>query len=272
MKMNEKIFKNAKSTPFRAHKYNDTTIELHYLDDNDFYSTFIQKGRMYVWSSDGKDYRLFIDKGYYNAGERLFDDKINEIWIDYFNNFDEALKKIQKKYLLPGYIIFFVLFIGIFFLGMFLKDKYPDTGSTIYLVLMAILFIVSFVLIKKLNTIRSNAIEEERVKAEKRIKKYLGKKDFKDVLQSVTDYRDNYYKIDDIEVEEENKEDKEVNEDKKDIENEINDEDLDNESDDDDDDFDDDEDDEDLDEEDIKEEEKEKESNDEKTKSEDKNE
>ena len=68
MKINPKLYSAADSIePFETQEMsNGAKIELHYMDEEPFYMENINKSRFSAWSSaDGKNYKLFVDKGLY---------------------------------------------------------------------------------------------------------------------------------------------------------------------------------------------------------------
>ena len=102
MKYNDKQFFESKTEAFEVQEMNNgSTIELHYMDEEPFYMDNINRSRFSVWSSpNGKNYKLFIDKGLYEVTNELYTKDINEIWMEFWDKYD----KMRKKFL------FFFLF------------------------------------------------------------------------------------------------------------------------------------------------------------------
>lgn len=192
MRMNEKAFKNHVTTPFREHDYNGIKIETHFLNENSFFLETVNKGKFYMWSSDGKDYKLFIEEGYYKIAEVLFQDKINEVWIDYFNDAENDRIKFNKKVMFPILLVYFAVFLG----TSLLIQKFAPQFN---IFAMAFIVVVGFIGAKKLGNKINLIYEKHRVVAEGKIRKILGKKEFKDVLKNIGKYREKFYQFEDDE-------------------------------------------------------------------------
>ena len=48
---------------------------------------------------DGTSYRLFVEKGYYNTVPDLFQNEVNDIWLDFTNSIYGAQKKMTNLYM-----------------------------------------------------------------------------------------------------------------------------------------------------------------------------
>ena len=109
MKYNDKQFFESKTEAFEVQEMNNgSTIELHYMDEEPFYMDNINRSRFSVWSSpNGKNYKLFIDKGLYEVTNELYTKDINEIWMEFWDKYDKMRKKVLFFFLLPLVGVFF---------------------------------------------------------------------------------------------------------------------------------------------------------------------
>ena len=83
MKYNEKQFYQSKTEPIETQEMNNgSKIELHFMNDEPFFMENINKSRFLAWASaDGKNYKLFVEKGLYDVTNELYSKDVNEIWI-----------------------------------------------------------------------------------------------------------------------------------------------------------------------------------------------
>lgn len=215
MKILPKEYAKAQGEPFRVEDYRGAKLEFFYLDDRADYGKFAQRGRFSVWTSNGVDYRLFVDKGYYEAVEDLYGNEVNTIWLDFTNNIYGAHKKMSKLFML----VQLGIFAFVFALLMILPGLLPAIADTIFLVGMVVMFIgimvSSQIQQKKLKAL----VAEENQKASELIKESLGEEHFKNILEKQEKYYENYFKpaqdtetevVEEVlEIEEENQSNKE---------------------------------------------------------------
>lgn len=190
MKILPKEYAKAQGEPFRVEDYNGAKLEMYYLDDRNDYGKFAQRGRFSVWTSNGVDYRLFVDKGYYNAVGDLYRNDVNTIWLDFTNSIYGAHKKMSKLFM----FIQLGVFAFVFTLLMTLPVLLPDLSQTVFVIGMAIMFIgimvSSQIQQKKLRAL----VAEENQKASGLIKEALGEENFKDIMAKQEKYYEEYFK------------------------------------------------------------------------------
>jgi hypothetical protein len=69
MKLNPKIYKQLTQEPFDTQEINGKIVEFHYLNDTPYLFQFASKGRFAIWTSDGNNFKVLVEKRYY---EMLF--------------------------------------------------------------------------------------------------------------------------------------------------------------------------------------------------------
>lgn len=85
MKMLLKDYVKVVGIFFRVEKYNDVILEMYYLNDRSDFYKFVLCGRFFVWILDGVNYRLFVEKGYYELVIDFYINEVNIIWLDFIN-------------------------------------------------------------------------------------------------------------------------------------------------------------------------------------------
>lgn len=192
MKILPKLYASAQGEAFRVEDYRGSKLEFYYLDDQKDYGKYVSRGRFYVWTSDGTSYRLFVEKGYYNAVPDLFQNEVNDIWLDFTNSIYGAQKKMTNLYMWISLGIMALTLIGMYLAMTF----FPEVGQTIFLVVMVILFIGLFVgsnfQQKKLRAL----LEKENQEASAKIRGVLGEARFQGILDNQEKYYQEFFKFD----------------------------------------------------------------------------
>lgn len=189
MKMLPRDYAKAVGTPFRVEKYKDANLEMYYLNDrNDFYK-FAQRGRFSVWTSDGVNYRLFVEKGYYEAVPNLYKNEVNDIWLDFTNSIYGAQRKMSRKYMMVSMIVLLVV-LGA---SMLLQTLWAEQANNIFLAAMVVLFIGLFVSSNGQQKRLRSLVQEENKKATELIKNELGEEAFQEILDNQEKYYQKYF-------------------------------------------------------------------------------
>lgn len=189
MKMLPRDYAKAVGTPFRVEKYKDATLEMYYLNDrNDFYK-FAQRGRFSVWTSDGVNYRLFVEKWYYEAVPNLYKNEVNDIWLDFTNSIYGAQRKMSRKYMMVSMIVLLVV-LGA---SMLLQTLWAEQANNIFLAAMVVLFIGLFVSSNGQQKRLRSLVQEENKKATELIKNELGEEAFQEILDNQEKYYQKYF-------------------------------------------------------------------------------
>lgn len=99
MKLNARIYRSLDGEPVVTQQLDGKTVEIHYMNDTKYLSTYIPRGRFYLWTSDGKDYRLLVEKGFYQKVDYFFTEEINGTWVDFLDDLGETHSKTNRKFL-----------------------------------------------------------------------------------------------------------------------------------------------------------------------------
>lgn len=199
MKMLPKDYAKAVGTPFRVEKYNDATLEMYYLNDRSDFHKFASRGRFSVWTSDGVNYRLFVEKGYYESVTDLYTNEVNTIWLDFTNTIYAQQRKMSRMYMMVSMIVLLIV-LGA---SIGLQQIISDQADNVFLAAMVVLFIGLFVSSNRQQKKLRTLVSDENKKATQLIKDTLGETRFQGILEGQEKYYEAYYKSDDEVTEEE---------------------------------------------------------------------
>src|SRR5690554_2536409 len=196
MKMLPRDYAKAVGTPFRVEKYKDATLEMYYLNDRNDFHKFAQRGRFSVWTSDGVNYRLFVEKGYYEAVPDLYKNEVNDIWLDFTNSIYAAQRKMSRTYMTVSMIVLLVV-LGV---SMLLNQFIPEQANNIFLAAMVVLFIGLFVSSNRQQKRLRTLVSEETKNATQLIKDTLGEASFQNILDAQEAYYQKYFNTESADV------------------------------------------------------------------------
>lgn len=184
MRINPKLYSVAEGvTPIEVQSFDDRKVELFYMDDFEgVKEDFINKGQFAAWASeDGVNYRVFIEKGYYEAVGELYSEPINKIWVEFWDKTEQISNKLSKRIMIPIMVLSVIVCIGSMWLG--------NVGQYIAIGILVVAFIVMLVI----NSKTKKAIVAENIKSRDLIVKHLGQNRFDALLDAQKNYMDEYY-------------------------------------------------------------------------------
>ncbi len=198
MKLNQRIYDYAVEDKLieRQELRDGKSIEIYSLNEyQDIYTEFTNQGKFAVWSCvDNQNYRLYIEDGYYKKLEPLYKQRINQIWIDFWDECDKAVSKFRN-------IVMPIMLVAIlvFFIGGSILIKNQTIQLIVALVVAFVFIVFIFTFRKVINKRISNANQV----AVSKIKDILGEKRFEKLLEEQRSYIDTFFKYDEQEETEE---------------------------------------------------------------------
>lgn len=193
MKILPKIYKSVTDEPFRVENYNGKRVEFHRLENTPYLVKYAAKGRFAVWTSDGENYRVLVESGYYEECSELYQNSINNIWLDYTHFVYDTQRKIGKKYNLISLGVTALILVVVLLIS--LLGIVDDSAA--FIIGMVLLFVVVFFVSSNQQRKVTSEIQESNRTATKKIKKILGDRNFENLLQKQSNY---YYKYMEIDV------------------------------------------------------------------------
>lgn len=189
MKRNQKLYVVADNvTPVEVQEFNDRKVEIFLMDDFEgIKEEFVLKRNEFaVWTSvDGKNYRLFIENGYYDAVKDLYGEPVNKIWIEFWDKTDVISGKFQKMFIYPLMIVA----VAIAVITLAFQSKLPTFFPYIIIgVLVALFLSLIFV-----NMYVKKQIVKESNKSREEIVKHFGENRFDQLIEIQKTYMDDFY-------------------------------------------------------------------------------
>ena len=183
MKYNEKQFYQSKTEPFETQEMsNGAKIELHYMNEEPFFNENINKARFSSWASaDGKNYKLFIEKGLYEITSDLYSKEVNEIWMNFWATIDKMRKRYIFCIMLPMLAVFLTAFI---LMSIFIPNQVWGYIIALIIVLVSSLLASSML---------SKKMQIENINAASKVRDYVGLEKFKGIVDDQEKYIEKYY-------------------------------------------------------------------------------
>lgn len=188
MKLNERVFEVLNGEPVEVQNLDGHEVKIYILDDYpDVLNEFVNKGKFAVWSCvDGTNYKLAIEKGYYDELRELYSDKVNDTWLKFWDECEKISSTFSKKIVLPATAVIIVIFVVL----MALSNKMPGKLGTYLTLGLAIFYMLVILILRKLTTNKINIANQNALAV---IKKNLGEAHFNDLLERQRNYIDAYY-------------------------------------------------------------------------------
>lgn len=188
MKLNERVFEVLSGEPVEVQNLDGHEVKIYILDDYpDVLNEFVNKGKFAVWSCvDGTNYKLAIEKGYYDELRELYSDKVNDTWLKFWDECQKISSTFSKKIVLPATAVIIVIFVVL----MAISNKMPGKLGTYLTLGLAIVYVLVILILRKLTTNKINIANQNALAV---IKKNLGEAHFNDLLERQRNYIDAYY-------------------------------------------------------------------------------
>ncbi len=199
MKLNEKYYRLCQTEPIETQELEEgIMLEIHMMNDNPFFDKVIAGGQFSLWSvDDGNIYKVFLEKGYYEVMKELQTKKINQYWINFFNECESSRKKFVKRVAMPMVFIYAVILLLVSFV---MSANGSTNGTTVVLILAIVGTFAMFMFSKKVLTKKADNLNYQVIQ---RIKKVQGAKNFEALMKKQRQYCVDYFKIKPEMVEEE---------------------------------------------------------------------
>lgn len=187
MKINERVFEYFTGEPFEVQELPSRKIELFYLNDYPVVlEEFANQGKFAIWSSvDGNNYRLGIEKDYYEKLRELYTKEVNEIWTNFWDEAQKAQSNYMTRVIVPGMVaVILIAIISYFTLG-----KVNATANNGVMIGVAVIYLFAILFFRKFTTAKIN---ESHANSLDKIKKHLGENKFNDLLEEQRRFIDDY--------------------------------------------------------------------------------
>lgn len=197
MKLNQRMYRNIFTEPFMVQEIDGKKVAFHYLNDTPYFNQAIMQGRFATWTSDGNDFKILVEKGYYEVSKEFYTEEINAIWINFFTNAGAANKRLLKVLFLPVVAVFIALLV-VFMVVSVLKNYSTYVAIVGMVGLLFLNFYQSSTLKKK--------YEELTDETHAKIHDVLGEDGVESLVDRQEAYRKKFY--DDLQMEYETEEER----------------------------------------------------------------
>ncbi|MCR5786320.1 MAG: hypothetical protein K6G28_01285 [Acholeplasmatales bacterium] len=181
------------STPIEVQTVKKHQVEIYYMNDyKDVLEEFTRQNKFAVWSSkDGVNYRLAVEKDYYEQVKELYSVKVNESWLSFWDNCDVIQKNFSRRIVLP--ITALVIAVFLFLANWNNMFKNAQMNATVNLgltIAIPVVYLVAMMILRR-NVINKITLEQQNALND--IKAYFGEKKFDSLLKTQRTYIDSYF-------------------------------------------------------------------------------
>ena len=184
MKLNGKIYQQLTGEPFVSQEIDGKKIDFHYMNDTPYLFQYASKGRFAVWTSDGQNYRVLIEKTYYEALEDFYQEDVNKIWLNFLDKVGKTSKKFNLLFNIPALVLYLIVSI----LAVYV---FQDYTMQILLGMIVLVVIVNMVQGRIVNS----KVREENKNAQDEIRNLIGNERFDELVKAQEDHYQNYFKF-----------------------------------------------------------------------------
>ncbi len=184
MKLNPKIYKKLTAEPFDKQVVDGKNIEFHYMNDTPFLLQYASRGRFAVWTSDGQDYKVLIEKAYYEALQDFYQFGVNKIWLNFLERISTVSSKVNRWFIIPT-IILYIVVAGIAY------RFFPQYTLQILLGLIVLVVISNIFQSRLVN----KKVKQENIDAQDKIRTLIGIEDFDQLVKAQEEHYQAYFKF-----------------------------------------------------------------------------
>jgi len=189
MKMNMKMFKNL-NNPAEILDVEGKVVEVHFMNDTNYLAQYAGQGYFFAWSSDGKIYKLLVEKGYYEELDQLFLPEVNALQIKLYEDLSKSRRNIYLGLVLPVFVILVGLLIATYFVEQ-LNDYTMQIAIGGLLVFLIVNIFQSSYLRKKVDKLRNNYFDD--------LEAFFGEQKLDELVIKQREYHAEYFNFDDDE-------------------------------------------------------------------------
>ncbi len=191
MKLNPKIYAQLTQEPFDTQEINGKIVEFHYLNDTPYLFQFASKGRFAIWTSDGNNFKVLVEKRYYELLSDFYLPEVNTIWLNFLSKVGALSKKMNNWFMIPS----LVLYVVVAGLATWL---FPDYTMEILIGMVVLVIIGNIFQGRFLN----QKVAQENKNTQDEIRDYLGVERFNKLVDNQAVHYQEYFKFEEEPVQE----------------------------------------------------------------------
>lgn len=195
MKLNPRVFKNLNTEPFLEQDIDGQKVSFYDMNETQYLTQYAGRGKFAIWTSNGGDeYKVLIEKSYYEALEPFYSYDVNKIWLNFLTSASQITRKMSMWFLIPTMLIYLAIV-------AVATIYFPDQIIAVLLGLIVVIFGSNIIQTR----LTSNRVKEANINAQNQIRETLGNEVFDGLVQAQEDHYKAYFKF-----EEETQEDSEA--------------------------------------------------------------
>ena len=196
MKLNPKIYKQLTAEPFETQDVDGKIIEFHYMNDTPFLFQYASKGRFAVWTSDGQNYKVLIEKTYHEALRDFYQFDVNKIWLNFLERVGGISSKINRLFIIPTMLVYIIVASLAYF-------YFPELTLQILLG-MIVLVVISNIFQSRLV---NKKVKAENISAQDQIRALIGNDKFDELVKAQEEHYQEYFKFEEEPIVDESSQD-----------------------------------------------------------------
>ncbi|MFP4177601.1 MAG: hypothetical protein ACLFTZ_02445 [Acholeplasmataceae bacterium] len=186
MKLNTKVYKYlADKEPFETQEIDGKKVDFHYMNDTPFLFQYGSKGRFAIWASNGQDYKVLVEKSYYDVMKDFYQRDVNAIWLNFLERISVINRRINLMFIIPTLLIYLVI--------AFVASLYfQDNLFVVLLILLGTLIVTNVIQ----NRIIGRRVREQNREAQDAIRKHIGQESFEKLISAQEEHYRTYFNFD----------------------------------------------------------------------------
>ncbi|MFP4187235.1 MAG: hypothetical protein ACLFSU_03585 [Acholeplasmataceae bacterium] len=186
MKLNTKVYKYlADKEPFETQEIDGKKVDFHYMNDTPFLFQYGSKGRFAIWASNGQDYKVLVEKSYYDVMKDFYQRNVNAIWLNFLERISVINRRINLMFIIPTLLIYLVI--------AFVASLYfQDNLFVVLLILLGTLIVTNVIQ----NRIIGRRVREQNREAQDAIRKHIGQESFEKLISAQEEHYRTYFNFD----------------------------------------------------------------------------
>lgn len=185
MKLNPRVFKNLNTEPFLEQDIDGQKVSFYDMNETQYLTQYAGRGKFAIWTSNGGDeYKVLIEKSYYEALEPFYSYDVNKIWLNFLTSASQITRKMSMWFLIPTMVIYLAV-------AAVATIYFPDQIIAVLLGLIVVIFGSNIIQTR----LTSNRVKEANINAQNQIRETLGNEVFDGLVQAQEDHYKAYFKF-----------------------------------------------------------------------------
>jgi len=184
MKLNPKIYAQLTQEPFDTQEINGKIVEFHYLNNTPYLFQFASKGRFAIWTSDGNNFKVLVEKRYYELLSDFYLPEVNTIWLNFLSKVGALSKKVNNWFMIPSMVTYVVV-------AGLATWLFPDYTMEILIGMVVLVIIGNIFQGRYLN----QKVAQENKNTQDEIRDYLGIERFNKLVDNQAVHYQEYFKF-----------------------------------------------------------------------------